>query len=140
MLRRLTFELLLDWYVALEQERGKSGENISQLLRRVVRRSLASRGYSLTDPTIVPGKYDRAEKALLSPPSQLLHEKRLKNRARVQRQLDRKRAAKQQAEFVARFKYDPGGGVWTCLESEQVGRSLSPVSVLLSSTHRCVRD
>jgi len=40
---------------------------------------------------------------LLSPPSQLLHAKRLKNRERLQHQLDRKRAEKQQAEFVARF-------------------------------------
>ena len=121
MRKRITFEMPMDWYIALDQERAKWGENISQLLRRVVRRSLASRGYSLTDPTIVPGKYDRAEKCLLSPPSQLQYEKRVKNRQRVRRQLERKRVEKLQADFVARFKFDPAGGVWTVTESEEVG-------------------
>ena len=44
MRKRITFEMPMDWYIALDQERAKWGENISQLLRRVVRRSLASRG------------------------------------------------------------------------------------------------
>ena len=121
MLRRVTFEMPHDWYAALEQERTKSGENISQLLRRIVRRSLASRGHSLTDPTIVPGKYDRAEKCLLGLEGELQHEKRLRNRQRVRRQLEKKRVEKQRAEFVARLKFDPSGGVWTVNESEEVG-------------------
>jgi hypothetical protein len=121
MLKRFTFEMPEDWYSALEQEREKSGENMSQLLRRIIRRSLASRGHLLTDLTIVPGKYDRDEKCLLGLESELQHEERLRNRQRVRQQLEKKRVEKQRAEFVARLKFDPTGGVWTANESEEVG-------------------
>ena len=39
----------------------------------------------------------------------------------MRRQLVRKRAERQQAEFVARFKFDPDGTIWTAMESEEVG-------------------
>jgi hypothetical protein len=60
MLRRITFQVPPEWYTALETERDESGRHISDLLRYMVRRSLASRGHRLTSYKAIPGQYDCA--------------------------------------------------------------------------------
>ena len=60
MLKRVTIQLPEEWLEALHAERQKASQNVSELVRQIVYRSLSSRGHSLRSAIIVPVDYDRS--------------------------------------------------------------------------------
>jgi hypothetical protein len=120
MLKRVTVQLPEEWVDVLRAEGQKAEANLSEIFRRIIHRSLSSRGYSVPRPTIVPGRYDRFEKGLLSDQKRCEHVRRLKNRERVRRQIERQRAERERQAFMPAYQFDGAGGVWSVDSDDEV--------------------